>query len=161
MPDRLTCQVYLSVRLHLSLHRNGWYLVAGLCGVTVTSHGNAIHITGGESSGGFPMLRANNTIDSPRKGLIHYRFWRFHCCLPEQTIEQTVEVPVLWDATTLLWRHCNDCSGLNGPSLKIKIFLGIRISVITCIKIGGGETVFILIRGVLIPIRHLYIETAA
>ena len=32
--------------------------VAGLCEVTATSHGNAIHITGGESSGGFPMEMA-------------------------------------------------------------------------------------------------------
>ena len=135
--------------------------LAALCGVMATCHGNAIHINGGESSGGFPMQRANNTIDSPRKGLVHYRFWRFHCCLPEQTNEQTVEVPMMRDATTLLWRHCNDCAGLNGPRLKIKKnFPGIRISIITCIKIGGSETVFVLKIGVLIPVRHLYIETA-
>ena len=27
---------------------------------------------------------------------------------PEQRIEQTVDLPVIWDAMTLMWCHCND-----------------------------------------------------
>ena len=35
--------------------------------------------------------------------------WRFLWVSPEQTIEETIETPVIWDAITLisLWRHCN------------------------------------------------------
>ena len=28
-------------------------------------------------------------------------------CLPEETFGQTVELPVIWDAVFLMWRHCN------------------------------------------------------
>ena len=29
------------------------------------------------------------------------------CCHPEQAFEQTVNLPVIWDAMMLMWHHCN------------------------------------------------------
>ena len=35
--------------------------------------------------------------------------WCFLWSAAEQTVEQTIETPVIWDATMRsLWRHCND-----------------------------------------------------
>ena len=30
-----------------------------------------------------------------------------HRCHVEQAIEQMIELPVIWDAMALMWRHCN------------------------------------------------------
>ena len=35
-------------------------------------------------------------------------FWCFLWCAPEQTVEQTVKVPEIWDVMTSMWRHCNE-----------------------------------------------------
>ena len=32
----------------------------------------------------------------------------FLCCSPKQAVEQTVRLPVIWDTTTLMWRHWTD-----------------------------------------------------
>ena len=34
--------------------------------------------------------------------------WCFLYCYPEQTVEQAVELLVIWDAMTLMWLYCND-----------------------------------------------------
>ena len=47
-------------------------------------------------------------VDSPTKGPT-IRWW-FLPCLHEQAVEQRVELPVIWDATTLRWCHCNQSS---------------------------------------------------
>ena len=41
-------------------------------------------------------IRLNNTD--------HWWFFRLH---PEQAVEQTVELPIKWDAMTLMWRQSN------------------------------------------------------
>ena len=34
--------------------------------------------------------------------------WCFLWSAPEQTIEQAIETPVIWDQSRSLWRHCNE-----------------------------------------------------
>ena len=44
-------------------------------------------------------------------GSAHKGQWRgalmFVWSAPEQTVEQTMELPVIWDAMVSMWRHCN------------------------------------------------------
>ena len=47
-------------------------------------------------TGGFPSQRASYT-----------ELWCSLWCTPELRIEHTVELPVIWDAITSMWRHCN------------------------------------------------------
>ena len=49
-----------------------------------------------EESSGFPYQRISNM-----------ELWCLLCCKPEQTVAQIVELPVIWDAMVLLWRHSN------------------------------------------------------
>ena len=44
---------------------------------------------------------------SPHNGPV-MRSLPFLCCYAKQTIGQAVELSVIWDAMTLMWRHCND-----------------------------------------------------
>ena len=64
-----------------------------------STHVNAFRITGhlwGESTSGrwIPSQRVNNVEIC------------FLCCQPEQSVEHAVEFPVIWDAMTLIWLHC-------------------------------------------------------
>ena len=34
--------------------------------------------------------------------------WCFLWCAPEQTVEQTVKAPEIWDAMSSMWRHSNE-----------------------------------------------------
>ena len=34
-------------------------------------------------------------------------FWCYLWSMPEQKVEQTVEMPVIWDNMEVMWRHCN------------------------------------------------------
>ena len=45
---------------------------------------------------GFPSLRANDA-----------ELWHYICSKPEQAVEQRGELSIIWDASTLMWRHCN------------------------------------------------------
>ena len=45
-------------------------------------------------------LRGNPPVDSPHKGSGMKRF-------DDQVVEQTVELPFIWDAMTPMWRHCD------------------------------------------------------
>ena len=38
---------------------------------------------------------------------IHVDLWCFLWCDPEQIVEQTIDIPVIWDTMTLAWRHTN------------------------------------------------------
>ena len=33
--------------------------------------------------------------------------WWFDCCLPEQVAKHTIELSVIWNAMTFMWRHCD------------------------------------------------------
>ena len=46
---------------------------------------------------GFPSQRATDAV-----------LRCFLCCQPQQTLEQTVELLVIWDAKPMIWRHCNE-----------------------------------------------------
>ena len=46
-----------------------------------------------------------SSADFSRKGAGSVEL--FSCCLPEQTVWQAVELPVIWDVLNLMWRHCN------------------------------------------------------
>ena len=64
-------------------------------------HENNFCITGPvcrESTGhdGFPLQRASDP---------ELRY--FLCCQPEQTVEQTVELPMIWHIIKFLWCSCN------------------------------------------------------
>ena len=61
-----------------------------------SSNGNLFRATGplwGESTGHrwIPLTKASDT-----------ELWRFLWCAPEQKIEQTVEMPVIWDVMALI-----------------------------------------------------------
>ena len=43
----------------------------------------------------------------PLTKVIDAEFWCFLWCEPEQILEQTVEMLVIWDVIASLWRHCN------------------------------------------------------
>ena len=63
-------------------------------------NGNVFHVTcflWGESISHqwIPPTKASNA------GL-----WCFPWCVPEITAEQFVELPVIWDAMMVMWRHC-------------------------------------------------------
>ena len=34
--------------------------------------------------------------------------WCFFVSVPEQTVEQTIKTPVIWEPSRSLWRHCNN-----------------------------------------------------
>ena len=39
------------------------------------------------------------------------KFWRFLCCAPEQTVWHAGELPAIWIAITVVWRHDNAYGG--------------------------------------------------
>ena len=43
-------------------------------------------------TGGFPSQRGNNA-----------ERWCYLCCQPEQTVQQTVDSPAIWDASEFVW----------------------------------------------------------
>ena len=55
----------------------------------------------------WPFVRGiqRSPVNFPHKGPV---MWCFDCFLnTEQTVEQPVKLPVIWDAITPMWRHCN------------------------------------------------------
>ena len=59
-------------------------------------------------------------VDSSRRGASNVYLWCFLCCQTEQTVEQTIELPRIWDAMTLMWCHCNGLyqHALRSPNLQ-------------------------------------------
>ena len=53
----------------------------------------------------WPFCEGNHRspVVSPHKGPVTWNFGVFF----EQTVEQKVELSVIWDAMALMWRHCN------------------------------------------------------
>ena len=47
-------------------------------------------------NGGFPSFRATSA-----------ELWCSTWLWPEQAVEQTVKLPIIWDALVLIWCHCN------------------------------------------------------
>ena len=75
--------------------------------------------------GGFPSQRASK-MD----------LWYFHCCDPECAVRYTVGLPVVWDAITPMWRHCNKYTGLNWRLVKngrlhVKLLVHARFKSVT------------------------------
>ena len=72
-----------------------------------SSNENIFRITGplwGESTGHrwITLTKASDAV-----------LWCYLWCLPEQTVEQTIETPEIWDAMMSIWRHCNGLYGMN------------------------------------------------
>ena len=57
---------------------------------------SSLIVVGKSTTCGFPSPRASNA-----------ELWCFLLCKSEQVIEQPVELPVVWDAITLMWCHYN------------------------------------------------------
>ena len=51
--------------------------------------------------------QVQRTIRAYHKQPCNVEFWRIHCYWPERTVEWKVELPVIWDAVTLMRRNCN------------------------------------------------------
>ena len=68
------------------------------CVMVTPWHGNISSLIG-------PFVRGNHRspVVSPHKGPVTRNFGVFF----EQTVEQKVELSVIWDAMALMWRHCN------------------------------------------------------
>ena len=70
------------------------------CSMMTSSNGNIFRVTGlmwGESTGDrwIPLVKASDA-----------EFWYFLCSAHEQTVEQTIETPMILDAIALII-HCN------------------------------------------------------
>ena len=63
-----------------------------------SSNGDIFRVTG--------PLWMNPPVDSLAK-VSYAELWRFLWCAPEQTIEQRMEMTVIWDAMISMWRHCD------------------------------------------------------
>ena len=66
-----------------------------------SSNASIFLVTGilwGESTGHrwIPLTKASDA-----------ELWNFLWSVPDQTVEQTIEIPVIWDAVALIIRHCN------------------------------------------------------
>ena len=64
----------------------------------------------------FSAMMARSPVDSSHKGQWHGTLL-FSLTAPEQTVEQTIETPVIWDAITLImallqWYMLNFSDGL-------------------------------------------------
>ena len=46
------------------------------------------------------------TGELPSQNAGNTELWCFHWWTPTQTVKQTVNLPVIWDAVTPTWRHC-------------------------------------------------------
>ena len=85
-----------------------WNIFAGQSMMT-SSNGNIFHITGplwGESTGHWciPLTKASDA-----------ELWCIFWSSPEQMVEQTIKMPVIWDVIFMLslWCHCNAfCFGI-------------------------------------------------
>ena len=49
----------------------------------------------------------------------------FLCWKPEQAAELTIQLPVFWNAVTLMWRHCKGVGGRDGGSNNITLYAGL------------------------------------
>ena len=56
----------------------------------------------------------------PTQRVSSAELWSFVCCWSTQDTEQTVQLPVIWYALTLMWRHCN--ASLKGKCSHIDEF---------------------------------------
>ena len=64
-------------------------------------HGNTFHIMGflfGESTS-YQWI----ALTKPRASST--RLWCLLCCWPEKTVEQTINLPVIWDTMMTMWLH--------------------------------------------------------
>ena len=89
-------------RWRASLHRQ-IHCFCSLKKKMTASNGNIFRVTGllcGESTGHrwIPLTKASDV-----------ELWCFVWCAPEQTVKQTIDTPMISDATPScsLWRHCN------------------------------------------------------
>ena len=57
----------------------------------------------------WPFVRGIHRLPvvSHHKGPSYAEFWCFRWCSLKQTVEQTVELPVIWDVLTLMWLYFN------------------------------------------------------
>ena len=97
-------------------------------------HGNDYHITvplWGESTGDrwIPFIKAGN-VD----------LWWFLCCQPEQAFEQSVDLSMIWDAMTPMWRHCNVCDGtpVDYGGERLEKQLKLNKTCLIALEGGGG-----------------------
>ena len=91
-------------------------------------------------SSGFPSQRARNA-----------ERWCLIGCYPEQVMEENVELPVLWDPITLMWRHCVFWPSALGANTSAAIRMGwlsvwVRLSLFSRLSIiqSMGLCVFLL-----------------
>ena len=59
----------------------------------------------------------------PSQRNTNIQLWCYLWCEHEQTVQQTMELPVIWGAMTLIWRHCTDwvkiSPSVTNPETKI------------------------------------------
>ena len=98
--------------------------------VEVGGGGNVPGILGACATRNFTYL-----VRGPWKRFLYYwptkgqrsGAWKFLYCKPQQTFEQKIKLPVIWDVITLMWCHCGDAyfspfvtgAGLSGQRLLV------------------------------------------
>ena len=58
-------------------------------------------------------------MDFPHKGQ-WFGVCSFLWCLPEQAVDKTTKLPLIWDVTALMWRYCNGLSHKETPIYDTK-----------------------------------------
>ena len=96
----ITCRIW-SVCWHTALPRHVFMALlvlrfVVLCVMMTSSNGNIFRVTGplwGESTGDrwIPLTKASNA-----------ELWCLRWSVPDQTVEQTIDMPMIWDAITLI-----------------------------------------------------------
>ena len=55
----------------------------------------------------WPFLRGIHRSPIPSQRINHLKLWWYLRYKRQQSVEQTVTLPVIWDALTLMWHYCN------------------------------------------------------
>ena len=106
-------------------------------------HGYIFHITGllwvESTSHWFPSKMSDNA-----------KLWSFLACMPEHTVEQTVELPIIWLIMKLMWYHCNDKIILTIPPYLLPGYIWpvLDIFLSTIVHWSWKKTIF--------PVFHWY-----
>ena len=93
--------VMVSLLTHICVTRPQWVKIQTFwLSLSLKPHGHAALLA----------LCAGNHLETyglPSHRACNAELWCFLCCWPEQTVKQTVELPVIWEASPPMWHHCH------------------------------------------------------
>ena len=89
-----------------------WALLTSMTQTPIECHYNCHHMMMSWHENTFPITGPLCEESTSHLWNPHHRgpvsmMWSLICCYPEQAVEPTVNVLVIWNALLLLWCHCN------------------------------------------------------